>query len=85
MPKARPVPRSSWRQATSGLIDAIVGLWLAPVTPQDGKRPAMKVKVDQDKCISSGQCVSHASEVFDQRDEDGVAVLLTENPAGRAG
>jgi ferredoxin len=40
----------------------------------------MKVKVDQDKCISSGQCVSHASEVFDQRDEDGVALLLTENP-----
>jgi AcrR family transcriptional regulator len=28
-----PMPRSSWRQATSGLIDAIVGLWLAPVTP----------------------------------------------------
>jgi len=23
----------SWRAATSGLIDAIVGLWLAPVTP----------------------------------------------------
>jgi ferredoxin len=41
----------------------------------------MKVKVDQDKCISSGQCVSHASEVFDQRDEDGVAFLLTDNPA----
>ncbi|MCW2654648.1 MAG: TetR family transcriptional regulator [Mycobacterium sp.] len=27
------VPRSSWRAATTGLIDAIVGLWLAPVTP----------------------------------------------------
>jgi AcrR family transcriptional regulator len=27
-----PMPRSGWRQATSGLIDAIVGLWLAPVT-----------------------------------------------------
>lgn len=27
------VPRSSWQSATSGLIDAIVGLWLAPVTP----------------------------------------------------
>ena len=40
----------------------------------------MKVSVDQDKCISSGQCVSHASEVFDQRDEDGVVVLLNENP-----
>ena len=40
----------------------------------------MKVVVDQDKCISSGQCVLHASEVFDQRDEDGVVMLLDENP-----
>ncbi|MBV9090929.1 MAG: TetR family transcriptional regulator [Mycobacteriaceae bacterium] len=30
--------RTSWRAATSGLIDAIVGLWLAPVTPQPGKK-----------------------------------------------
>jgi AcrR family transcriptional regulator len=29
-----PVPRSSWQAAGSGLIDAIVGLWLAPVTPK---------------------------------------------------
>jgi hypothetical protein len=27
-----PTPRSSWHDAASGLIDAIVGLWLAPVT-----------------------------------------------------
>ncbi len=40
----------------------------------------MKVIVDQDKCVSSGQCVLNAAEVFDQRDEDGVVVLLTENP-----
>jgi ferredoxin len=40
----------------------------------------MKVTVDQDKCISSGQCVLNASEVFDQRDEDGVVVLLSDNP-----
>lgn len=40
----------------------------------------MKVTVDQDKCISSGQCVSHANAVFDQRGEDGVAFLLHENP-----
>ena len=33
-----PERRSGWREATSGLIDAIVGLWLAPVTAQDGKR-----------------------------------------------
>ncbi len=40
----------------------------------------MKVTVDQDKCVSSGQCVLNASEVFDQRDEDGVVVLLDANP-----
>jgi ferredoxin len=40
----------------------------------------MKVTVDQDKCISSGQCVLNAGEVFDQRDEDGVVVLLSDNP-----
>ena len=45
----------------------------------------MKVKVDQDKCSSSGNCVMHASEVFDQRVEDGVAFLLTENPAAEIG
>ncbi|WP_436536864.1 ferredoxin [Actinoplanes sp. HUAS TT8] len=40
----------------------------------------MKVILDQDKCVSSGQCVMAAPEVFDQRDEDGVAVLLTAVP-----
>jgi AcrR family transcriptional regulator len=29
------MPRPSWRAAASGLIDAIVGLWLAPVTPTE--------------------------------------------------
>ncbi|MHA5047076.1 TetR/AcrR family transcriptional regulator [Streptomyces sp. SD15] len=28
-----PTPRSSWHDAALGLIDAIVGLWLAPITP----------------------------------------------------
>ena len=40
----------------------------------------MKVTVDQDKCVSSGQCVLNASDVFDQRDDDGVVVLLNDNP-----
>lgn len=40
----------------------------------------MKVSVDQDKCIGSGQCVLLSSEVFDQRDKDGVVVLLNPNP-----
>lgn len=41
----------------------------------------MKVTVDQDKCVSSGQCALNASDVFDQRDEDGVVVLLDDSPA----
>ncbi len=40
----------------------------------------MKVTVDQDKCVSSGQCVLNASDVFDQRDDDGVVLLLTDSP-----
>ncbi|GCB53079.1 tetR family transcriptional regulator [Streptomyces sp. NL15-2K] len=28
-----PTPRSNWHDATTGLVDAIVGMWLAPVTP----------------------------------------------------
>jgi ferredoxin len=40
----------------------------------------MRVTLDQEKCVASGQCVLTAPTVFDQRDEDGVAVLLTEEP-----
>ena len=40
----------------------------------------MKVAVDQNTCASSGNCVMNAPELFDQRDEDGVVVLLDENP-----
>jgi AcrR family transcriptional regulator len=29
------IPSPSWRAAGSGLIDAVVGLWLAPVTPHE--------------------------------------------------
>lgn len=41
----------------------------------------MKLTVDQDKCVSSGQCVLNAADIFDQRDEDGVVVLLNDSPA----
>lgn len=40
----------------------------------------MKVTVDEDRCVSSGQCVLNASDVFDQRDDDGVVVLLIDRP-----
>jgi ferredoxin len=40
----------------------------------------MKVFVDQDRCVGSGQCVLAADDLFDQRDEDGVAVVLDDSP-----
>lgn len=40
----------------------------------------MKITVNQDKCVSSGQCVLNAMDLFDQRDEDGVVELLVPEP-----
>ncbi|MFE4963736.1 ferredoxin [Streptomyces sp. NPDC056660] len=40
----------------------------------------MEISIDFDKCCGAGQCVLAAPEVFDQRDEDGIVVLLDENP-----
>ena len=40
----------------------------------------MKVQVDESKCIGAGQCVMTVAEVFDQRNEDGVVILLDPEP-----
>ncbi|OLO25830.1 ferredoxin [Streptomyces sp. MNU77] len=40
----------------------------------------MKITIDEEKCCAGGQCVLAAPEVFDQRDEDGVVVLLNAAP-----
>ncbi|MEK8143607.1 ferredoxin [Streptomyces sp. M10(2022)] len=40
----------------------------------------MNVTIDEDKCCGAGQCVLIAPEVFDQRDDDGVVVLLDAQP-----
>jgi ferredoxin len=40
----------------------------------------VEVELDEPKCVAAGQCVVAAPEVFDQRDEDGVAVLLDDRP-----
>jgi ferredoxin len=40
----------------------------------------MRVTVDETKCCGAGTCVLLAPDVFDQRDEDGIVVLLDENP-----
>ncbi|GAA3963228.1 TetR/AcrR family transcriptional regulator [Streptomyces marokkonensis] len=34
--EGRPTPRVSWQEAADGLVDAIVGMWLAPVKPRGG-------------------------------------------------
>jgi ferredoxin len=40
----------------------------------------MRVELDEPKCVASGQCVVAAPDVFDQRDEDGVAIVLNQTP-----
>ncbi|MEV7422199.1 MULTISPECIES: ferredoxin [unclassified Streptomyces] len=40
----------------------------------------MKITVEEDLCCGSGLCVVKADQVFDQRDEDGVVVVLNDNP-----
>ncbi|MFC8827364.1 ferredoxin [Streptomyces sp. NPDC057137] len=41
----------------------------------------MQVEVSVPKCVASGQCVLIAPDVFDQRDDDGMVVLLDDAPA----
>ncbi|MBZ3906584.1 ferredoxin [Streptomyces griseiscabiei] len=40
----------------------------------------MKLHVDETKCCGAGQCVLVAPDIFDQRDEDGIVVLLDPAP-----
>ena len=43
----------------------------------------MTVRIDQTRCIGSGQCVLTAPDVFDQSDDDGLGVvMIAEPPAG---
>ncbi|MEV4174298.1 ferredoxin [Nonomuraea sp. NPDC049709] len=41
----------------------------------------MKITVDEEKCCGAGQCVLLAPDVFDQREEDGIVLLLEPEPA----
>jgi ferredoxin len=41
----------------------------------------VRVTIDQEKCIGSGQCVLTAADVFEQREEDGTVVLLDAEPS----
>ena len=40
----------------------------------------MKVSVDREKCVGAGQYALTAPEAFDQADENGLVVLLLEQP-----
>jgi len=40
----------------------------------------LKVSVNQDVCVGAGLCVLSTSDVFDQREEDGVVRLLQTEP-----
>jgi ferredoxin len=40
----------------------------------------MHITIDLDRCCGAGHCVLAAPEVFDQRDEDGLVVLLDADP-----
>ena len=45
-----------------------------------GLSKQLKISVDEDKCIGAGQCAFTAPHIFDQRDEDGIVILLDEDP-----
>ena len=40
----------------------------------------MRITIDEDKCCGAGQCVLVAPEVFDQREDDGVVIVLDADP-----
>ncbi|PRY39096.1 ferredoxin [Umezawaea tangerina] len=42
----------------------------------------LQVEIDEPRCVAAGHCVVAAPEVFDQRDDDGVVILLDANPPG---
>lgn len=40
----------------------------------------MRILVDESRCIAAGNCVVAGSDVYDQRDEDGIVVVLDDAP-----
>lgn len=40
----------------------------------------MKIEIDVDKCVGAGVCVLAAPDVFDQNDDDGIVIVLEEQP-----
>lgn len=44
----------------------------------------IRIRIEQDKCVGAGHCVRAAPEVFDQREDDGIVVLLADTAGGDA-
>lgn len=42
----------------------------------------MRITIEEHKCIAAGQCVLKAPMVYDQREEDGVVIILNDHPTG---
>ncbi|WP_309071996.1 ferredoxin [Arthrobacter sp.] len=40
-----------------------------------------RIELDEPRCVASGLCVMVAPDVFDQRNDDGIAIVLSEEPA----
>jgi ferredoxin len=47
-------------------------------TTPDETEITMRVRVDRELCLGTGQCVLTAPAVFDQDDDDGTALVLVE-------
>ncbi|GAB6902607.1 ferredoxin [Kineosporia succinea] len=40
----------------------------------------MRLEFDEPKCVAAGQCAMVAPDLFDQREDDGVAIVLESEP-----
>ncbi|MDB5796130.1 MAG: ferredoxin [Paucimonas sp.] len=40
----------------------------------------MKILIHPEKCCGAGLCVLNAPKVFDQGEDDGIVILLTDSP-----
>jgi ferredoxin len=50
------------------------------MSPMNQPSRAFRIKIYPEKCIGAGHCVGCAPEIFSQNDDDGVVILLAENP-----
>jgi len=45
----------------------------------------MRIIINRSRCMAAGQCVLKSPHVFDQDEQDGIVILLSENPAPEFG